>query len=121
MPRQSRQDQHGMAGNGSAAISAGELFNRLNRHQHGPCAYRGAGAALDDLWRGKCRCFQPPLPPRSSMSGAAKIRALAVTTAGVRKRCRTAVRGGEFVPGYEESAWLRQRRTPRRPRDHIER
>jgi Tripartite tricarboxylate transporter family receptor len=77
------------AGNGSTSHLAGELFNRMTDVNLVHVPYRGGGSALTDLLAGQVQVFFPPMVVPIGQVKAGKLRALAVTTATARRRCRT--------------------------------
>ena len=70
--------------------------------------YRGGGAGADrSASAGRCRsCSSHTALDRSSYIRAGKLRALAVTTATRSEALPDVPTVGEFVPGYEASAWF---------------
>ena len=77
------------------------------RRQHGARAVsrRGAGADRSDRRAGASRC-SPTLPASIEHIRAGKLRALAVTTATRSEALPDIPTVGDFVPGYEASAWF---------------
>jgi tripartite-type tricarboxylate transporter receptor subunit TctC len=67
--------------------------------------YRGATPALTDLLGGNVQMTFAPLPASIELVRAGKLRALAVTTAARSEALPEVPALGEFVPGYEASAW----------------
>ena len=67
--------------------------------------YRGAGPALTDLLGGQVQVMFDSLPSSIEHIRAGKVRALAVTTATRSEALPDVPTVGEFVPGYEASAW----------------
>ena len=94
------------AGNGSSTHLAGELFRMMTgiNMQHVP--YRGAPAALTDLIARQVQVFFGNLPGSIEYVKAGTLRALAVTTATRSDVLPDVPTVGEFVPGYQSSAWL---------------
>ena len=66
---------------------------------------RGGALALTDLMGGQVQVFFSPLPEPTELIRAGKVRALAVTTATRSEAFPDIPAIGEFVPGYEASAW----------------
>ena len=67
--------------------------------------YRGAGPALTDLLGGQVQVDFGTMPASIEYIRAGKLRALAVTTATRSEALPDIPTVGEFVPGYEASAW----------------
>jgi tripartite-type tricarboxylate transporter receptor subunit TctC len=67
--------------------------------------YRGAPQALTDLLSGQVRVSFEPLPASIEFIKSGKLRALAVTTGTRSGALPELPTVGEFVPGYEASAW----------------
>jgi tripartite-type tricarboxylate transporter receptor subunit TctC len=93
------------AGNGSVSHVAGELFVFMAdlRMVHVP--YRGAAPALTDLLGGQVQVLFGAVTASMPYINAGKLRALAVTTAARSELLPDIPTVGEFVPGYEASAW----------------
>ena len=72
--------------------------------------YRGAAPALTDLLGGQVQVMFAAMPRSIEYIRAGKLRALAVTTATRSEALPDVPTVGEFVPGYEASAWYRHRR-----------
>ena len=68
--------------------------------------YRGAAPALTDLLGGQVQVMFDPMPSSIEHIRAGKLRALAVTTATRSEALPDIPTVGEFVPGYEASAWF---------------
>ena len=94
------------AGNGSAPHVSGELFKMMTGVNMVHVPYRGARARADRSARrtGAGRC-SPALPASIEHIRAGKLRALAVTTATRSEALPDIPTVGDFVPGYEASAW----------------
>jgi tripartite-type tricarboxylate transporter receptor subunit TctC len=93
------------AGNGSTPHMAGELFKMMAGVDMTHVPYRGGAPALTDLLGGQVHVYFAPLPEAIQYIVAGKLRALAVTSttrAGVLPDIPPV---GDFVPGYEASAW----------------
>ena len=92
-------------GNGTTAHLAGEMFNMMAgiRMVHVP--YRGSAPALSDLIGGQVQVIFDPLPSSIEYIRADKLRALAVTTATRVDALPDVPTVGEFLPGFEASAW----------------
>jgi tripartite-type tricarboxylate transporter receptor subunit TctC len=96
----------GSTGTGSGAHMAGELFKMMAGVDMVHVPYRGGGAGLTDLLGG-----QVPVMFVSTVSSieyikTGRLRALAVTTATRSDELPDIPTVGEFVPGYEASAWF---------------
>ena len=69
--------------------------------------YRGAAPALTDLLGGQVQVmFSVTMPSSIEYIRAGKLRALAVTTATRSEALPDIPTVGDFVPGYEASAWF---------------
>ena len=93
------------ADNGSAAHLAGELFNSLAGISMVHVPYRGQAPALADLLAGQVQVLFATSPASIEYVRTAKLRALAVTTAVRAEALPELPTVGEFVAGYEASAW----------------
>jgi tripartite-type tricarboxylate transporter receptor subunit TctC len=92
-------------GNGSSGHVAGELFKMMTGVKMVHVPYRGAAPALIDLLGGHVQGYFGALPASIKYIGSGKLRALAVTTAARSEAIPEIPTVGEFVPGYEASAW----------------
>jgi tripartite-type tricarboxylate transporter receptor subunit TctC len=93
-------------GIGGVTHVAGELFKMLAGVNMVHVPYRGEAPALTDLLGGQVQVMFPTVTASLEYVKAGKVRALAVTTV-MRSDVLPAVPTvGEFVPGYEASAWL---------------
>ena len=93
------------AGNGSTTHVSGELFKMMTGVSMVHVPYRGAAPALTDLISGQVQVtFENPLASIEFIR-AGKLRALAVTTAARSEVLPDLPTVGDFVPGYEASAW----------------
>jgi tripartite-type tricarboxylate transporter receptor subunit TctC len=92
-------------GNGTAAHVTGELFKIITGVNLIHVPYRGSGPALTDLIGGQVQVTFDPLPSSIEHIRAGKLRALAVTTAARSEALPEIPTVGEFVPGFEASAW----------------
>jgi tripartite-type tricarboxylate transporter receptor subunit TctC len=72
--------------------------------QHVP--YRGAPPALTDLIAGQVQVFLGNLPASIEYVRAGTLRAMAVTTATRSEALPDVPTVGDFVPGYQSSAWM---------------
>ena len=68
--------------------------------------YRGSAPALTDLLGGQVQVMFDLMPRPSQHIRAGKLRALAVTTATRSEALPDIPTVGDFVPGYEASAWV---------------
>jgi len=93
------------AGNGSAAHLAGELFNSMAGISMVHVPYRGQAPAIADLLAGQVQVLFATSPASIEYVRTGKLRALAVTTAVRAEALPDLPTVGEFVPGYEASAW----------------
>ena len=96
---------YGSAGIGSSLHMAGELFNLMAGVELVHVAYRGSPPALNDLLAGQIQLMFSPLPPSLGYVKAGRLRALAVTSATRSTVLPDVPVIGDFVPGYEASAW----------------
>jgi tripartite-type tricarboxylate transporter receptor subunit TctC len=93
------------AGNGSTTHVSGELFKMMTGVSMVHVPYRGAAPALTDLISGQVQVtFENPMASIEFIK-AGKLRALAVTTAARSEVLPDLRTVGDFVPGYEASAW----------------
>jgi tripartite-type tricarboxylate transporter receptor subunit TctC len=94
------------SGNGSSPHMAGELFRIMTDVDLNHVPYRGAAPALTDLLAGQVQVMFPTIPSSIEYLRAGKLRPLAVTTAMRSDAFPEIPTIGDFVPGYESSAWL---------------
>jgi tripartite-type tricarboxylate transporter receptor subunit TctC len=92
------------AGSGSSPRLAGELFKLMTGIDMVHVPYRGGAPAMSDLIAGQVQVMFSNMPAVEYVS-AGKLRALAVTTAARSAELPDVPTVGEFVPGYEASAW----------------
>ena len=83
---------------------AGELFKLMTGIDMVHVPYRGGAPAMSDLIAGQVQVMFSNLPAVEYIK-AGKLRALAVTTAARSDELPDVPTVGEFVPGYEASAW----------------
>jgi tripartite-type tricarboxylate transporter receptor subunit TctC len=97
----------GMAsgGIGSPEHVAGELFKMLAEIDMLHVPYRGSGPAVVDLLGGQVQVYFGPIAPSIQHIKAGTLRALAVTTARRSEALPDLPTIGEFLPGFEMSAW----------------
>jgi len=93
------------AGSGSSPHMAGELFKFMTGIDMVHVPYRGSPPALTDLLSGQVHVYFGPMSATIESIKAAKLRALAVTTAARAKALPDVPSLGDFVPGYEFSAF----------------
>jgi len=93
------------AGNGSVSHLAAELFKMMTGIDMVHVPYRGGAPALTDLFAGRVQVFFAALAGSIASIRAGKLRALAVTTATRSDALPDTPTVGEFVPGFEASAW----------------
>src|SRR5262249_15243029 len=94
------------AGIGSVHHVAGELFKFMTGVDMVHVPYRGTTPALTDLLAGQAQVMFDVTPSSTPHIRAGKLRALAVTTATRVDVLPGIPVMGDFVPGYEASAWL---------------
>ena len=94
------------AGNGSVPHVAGELFKFMTGVDLIRVGYRGGGPALVDLMGGQVQVMFEPTLSTIGYIRAGKLRALAVTSATRSAALPDVPTVGEFVPGYEATAWF---------------
>jgi len=95
----------GSAGIGSGGHLAGELFKMMAGVDLVHVPYRGNGPALTALLGGEMEVLFPTLPSSIEYIRAGKLRGLAITSAMRSEAVPDLPAVGEFVPGYEMSAW----------------
>ena len=91
------------AGNGTATHVFGELFKMMAGVDLVHVPYRGS--FLPDLLGGQVQVVFGPTAQLVELIRTGKLRALAVTTASRSAALPDIPTVGEFVPGYEASAW----------------
>ena len=94
------------AGNASVGHLCGELFKMMAGVNLVHVPYRGNGPALADLLGGQVEVLFPSLPSSIEYIKAGKLRGLAITSANRSEALPDLPTVGEFVPGYEMSAWF---------------
>ena len=94
------------AGNGSVPHVAGELFKFMAGVDLIRVGYRGGGPALIDLLAGRVQVMFEPTLSTIAYIRAGKLRALAVTSATRSPALPDIPAMGEFVLGYEATAWF---------------
>jgi tripartite-type tricarboxylate transporter receptor subunit TctC len=93
-------------GSGTGPHLAGELFMMMTGTDMLHVPYRGAAPALTDLLGGQVQVMFDGLPSSIEHIRAGKLRALAVTAATRWEGLPDTPAIGDFVPGYEASAWF---------------
>src|SRR5262249_42658905 len=94
------------AGNGTTPHLAGELFKMMTGADMVHVPYRGEAPALTDLIGGQVQVMFASVTASIEQIRAGKLRALAVTTATRSEALPRLPIVGDFVPGYEASAWF---------------
>jgi tripartite-type tricarboxylate transporter receptor subunit TctC len=94
------------AGNGTVPHVAGELFKFMTGVDLVRVGYRGGGPALVDLMGGQVQVMFEPTLSTIGYIRAGKLRALAVTSATRSAALPDVPTVGEYVPGYEATAWV---------------
>jgi len=94
------------SGIGSAQHVAGELFKFMTGVEMVHVPYRGSTPALTDLLAGQVQVMFDVTPSSIPLVKAGRLRPLAVTTATRLETLPEVPVLGDFVPGYEASAWL---------------
>ena len=92
-------------GTGSVPDVAGRLFCFMAGIDVTSVHYRGGGPALIDLMSGRVQLMFDNLPTSLQYIKAGKLRPLAVTSAERAAVVPELPVVGDFVPGYEASAW----------------
>ena len=93
------------AGTGSSGHLAGELFKMMTGIDMVHVPYRGGAPALTDLLGGRVEAMITAMASSIPHIRAGRLRALGVTTAARSQALADVPAVGEFVPGYEASAW----------------
>jgi tripartite-type tricarboxylate transporter receptor subunit TctC len=94
------------AGNGTGSHVSGELFKMMARVDLLHVPYRGSAPALTDLIGGQVHVTFLPTTGTIEYIRSGTLRALAVTTATRSETLPDIPTVGEFLPGYESSAWF---------------
>jgi tripartite-type tricarboxylate transporter receptor subunit TctC len=94
------------AGTGTAPHLAGELFKVLTKVDLTHVPYRGGGPALTDLIGGQVQVMFPTTSSSIEYIRSGKLRALGVTTSTRLDVLPDVPAVGDFVPGYEATAWF---------------
>jgi tripartite-type tricarboxylate transporter receptor subunit TctC len=93
------------AGNGSVAHVTGELFKMMTSVNMLHVPYRGAPPALTDLIAGQVHVMFDNMPSSIEHIRAGRLRPLAVTATTRLEALPDVPPVGDFVPGFETSAW----------------
>jgi tripartite-type tricarboxylate transporter receptor subunit TctC len=93
-------------GNGTASHVAGELFKMMTDVDLVHVPYRGAAPAVTDLLSGQMQVMFDIMSTSIEHIRAGKLRPLAVTTTTRSEALPEVPTVGDFVPGYEASAWF---------------
>ena len=93
------------AGIGTSQHIYGELFKMMAGVEMVHVPYRGGGPALTDLLAGQVPVMFDTIATSMEQIKAGKLRALAVTSATRSDVLPDIPTIGEFVPGYEATAW----------------
>ena len=109
------------SGNGSTIHMSGELFKMMTGITMVHVPYRGAAPALADMIGGQVQVMFDNVPSSLEHVRSGALRALAVTTATRSDVLPDLPTVGDFVPGYESSAWYGVGAPRNTPRDIIER
>jgi tripartite-type tricarboxylate transporter receptor subunit TctC len=96
----------GSGGNGSPAHVIGEQFKMMTGVNLVHVPYRSGGAALIDLLGGQIQVGFIDMAASIEYVRAAKLHALAVTTAMRSEALPDIPTVGDFVPGFEASQWV---------------
>ena len=92
-------------GNGTAGHLSGELFKMMAGVNMVHVPYRGEALALTDLLGGQVQVMFATMPTSIEHIKAGKLQSLAVTTANRLDALPNVPTVGDFLPGYESSAW----------------
>jgi tripartite-type tricarboxylate transporter receptor subunit TctC len=96
----------GSSGIGSPQHVSGELFKMLTGIELVHVPYRGGAPAIADLLGGQVQVMFDVLPESIGHIRAGKLRSLAVTTSTRSQALPDLPTVGDFVPGFETSAWF---------------
>ena len=95
----------GSPGVGTSPHMAGELFKFMAKVDLTHVAYRSSAPVITDLLGGQVQVYFMPISAGIEYVKAGKLRALGVTTATRAGALPDVPVIGDFVPGYEVSAW----------------
>jgi tripartite-type tricarboxylate transporter receptor subunit TctC len=93
------------AGSGNPNHLAGELFKMMTRVDMLHVPYRGDAPAITDLIGGRVQVYFGTMGSSIEYIRAGKLRPLAVTTATRLEVLSDIPTVGDFLPGFEASAW----------------
>jgi tripartite-type tricarboxylate transporter receptor subunit TctC len=93
------------AGNGSVAHVTGELFKMMTGVNMLHVPYRGAPPALTDLIGGQVHVMFDNLPSSIEHIRTGRLRPLAVSSTARLEALPDIPTIGDFIPGFETSAW----------------
>ena len=110
----------GSGGIGTAQHLSGEMFKMMAGLDIVHVPYRGAAPALTDLIGGQVQAMFGDMPSSLEFIRAGKLRALGVTAAARSEALPDVPTVGEFLPGYESSAWYGLGAPRGTPRDIVE-
>jgi tripartite-type tricarboxylate transporter receptor subunit TctC len=96
----------GSSGIGTTLHISGELFKMMAGVNMVHVPYRGEAPALTDLLGGQVQVMFGTMPPAIEHIRAGTLRALAVTTSMRSEALPDIPTIGDFVPGFEASAWF---------------
>ena len=92
-------------GIGTSPHMAGELFKFMAKVDLTHVAYRSSAPVITDLLGGQVQVYFMPISAGIEYVKSGKLRALGVTTATRAEALPDVPVIGDFVPGYEVSAW----------------
>jgi len=92
-------------GIGNGSHLSGELFKFMTGINMVHVPYRGDAPAMTDLLGGQVQVYFGPLTTSIEQIRTGRLRALAVTTAMRSEVLPDVPTVGDFLPGYEASAW----------------
>jgi tripartite-type tricarboxylate transporter receptor subunit TctC len=93
------------SGNGSTVHVSGELFKMMAGVNMVHVPYRGGAPAMTDLLAGQVQVMFDNIPTSIQYIRAGKLRPLAVTSTARSELLPDLPTVGDFLPGYEASAW----------------
>jgi tripartite-type tricarboxylate transporter receptor subunit TctC len=93
------------SGNGSTIHVSGELFKMMAGVNMVHVPYRGGAPAMTDLLAGQVQVMFDNIPTSIQYIRAGKLRPLAVTSTARSELLPDSPTVGDFLPGYEASAW----------------
>ena len=108
-------------GNGTSQHVSGELFKMMAGVDMLHVPYRGSAPALTDLIAGHVQVMFDAVSSSIAYIRAGQVRALAVTTATRLEALPDLPTVGDFVPGYEASAWFGVSAPRKTPAEIVER